>query len=163
MEKVSTMDQNQQSEQGGRFPWPITWLDRAQWSSLRQIYEWQLPPQLAAEFEKLDLRSYVPWYVTRQELEIAAEIDAEEEQKLTQEIAKSIQLVKPSVEYRDQLKAALLATHRQDAAQRTLFQSVEDSPYVSWPLIATVPVLLGIAALLWRHTHRSGTDIADAA
>jgi hypothetical protein len=157
------MDQNQQNEQSSRFPWPITWLDRAQWSSFRQIYEWQLPPQLAAEFEKLDLRSYVPWYVTRQETEIAAEIDVEEETKLAQEIAKSIRLVEPSAEYRKQLKAALLAAHRQDATQRTLFRSIDDSPYVSWPLIATVPVLLGIAALLWRHTHRSVTDIADAA
>jgi hypothetical protein len=157
------MEQNQQNEQGERSSWTTTWLEWAQWPSFRQIYEWQLPPQLAAEIEKLNLRSYMPGYWQRQELELMAGVCAEEDQDLAQAIAREIQPITPSEEYRKQLKKALLAAHRQEAAQRTLFGSMESSPYVSWPLIASVPVVLGIAALLWRHTHRAGNNVADAA
>jgi len=93
---------------------------------------------------------------------------------LAERVAYTVRPAHPSPRFRKELQRALLSTHRQKAAQRRIFahplfeQGVVDrsllermeinSPWF-WQVAAAVPILLAIAAIIWRYTHR-GEDQA---
>ena len=88
---------------------------------------------------------------------------------LAEHVALAIHPAQPVPAFRRELRQALLSTHRQQAAQRRLFshplfekgiidrsllERMEiNSPWF-WQLAAAVPVLIAVAALLWRYSRR---------
>ncbi len=84
-------------------------------------------------------------------------------------VASAVRPAYPSPRFRKELRQALLSTHRQQAAQRRIFahplfeKGVVDrsllerleinSPWF-WQMAAAVPLLIAIAAILWRYTRR---------
>lgn len=74
--------------------------------------------------------------------------------RLVEDLAHLIQPVTPAPQFRHQLKRELLAAHRQGAAQPITKGAQTFRAVVSWSMLATLPVLLGIGALLWRRSQR---------
>ncbi len=57
--------------------------------------------------------------------------------------------------FRLDLKTRLLAAHPELVARRTLWHSLTADPLRIWSVIATLPVLVGIVALLWKRSQRT--------
>ncbi|HRJ45515.1 MAG: hypothetical protein KJZ86_15295 [Caldilineaceae bacterium] len=89
---------------------------------------------------------------------------------LAEQVAGTVRPAHPRALFRKELRAALLTTHRQQAAQRRLFahplfeKGVVDRSLLErldikslwfWQIAAAVPVLIAVAALLWRYAHRT--------
>ena len=88
---------------------------------------------------------------------------------LAERVAYTVRPISPAPRFRKELRQALLSTHRQQAAQRRIFthplfeKGVIDrsllerleinSPWF-WQIAAAVPVLIAVAALIWRYSHR---------
>ena len=115
---------------------------------------------------KVQPASAVPPFVER-------ESDIGELVHLAEYVAVAIHPAQPAPAFRRKLRQALLSTHRQQAAQRRLFahplfekgmvdrswlERIEiDSP-LFWQIAAAVPVLIAVAALLWRFSRRPGQE-----
>ncbi|MFZ1754949.1 MAG: hypothetical protein WAU10_14470 [Caldilineaceae bacterium] len=100
---------------------------------------------------------------------VAGGEDVAELAQLAEEVVLAICPHQPAPKFRKELRQALLSTHRQQAAQRrifahpifergvvdrTLLERMEiNSPWF-WQIAAGVPVLIAIAAIIWRYTHR---------
>lgn len=96
---------------------------------------------------------------------LAQEPDLAEVLELAETLYHEIQPMTPSAVFRENLRLALMTAHRQRTAQHTLFPYVaedEETLTWSWQLLATVPVLLGILAFIWRRTHRSAEQPMEA-
>lgn len=115
--------------------------------------------------EVLDLRSYGLWPNVRVRVaaDDAAYADDLDLHPFQADVADLLQPVAPNPLFRQQLKQALILAHRQRSARQFIFAYSSESSLWPWHVIATVPVLLGIAALIWRHTHRASTQAAEAA
>lgn len=93
-------------------------------------------------------------------------------------VAYTVRPAYPTPRFRKELRQALLSTHRQQAAQRHIFahplfeKGVIDrsllerleinSPWF-WQIAAAVPLLIAIAAILWRYTHRPTAQVEKLA
>jgi len=90
---------------------------------------------------------------------------------LAEDVARLIRPIQPAPTFRRELRQALLSTHRQQAAQRRLFahplfekgvidrsllERLEINSPLFWQIAAAVPVLIAVAALLWRFSRRPG-------
>lgn len=88
---------------------------------------------------------------------------------LAGDLSQAIRPAYPSPLFRQELGQALLSTHSQQAAQRRLFshplfeQGIVDRSWLErmeinspwfWQVAAAVPVLIAVAALIWRYTRR---------
>ncbi|MBI3959768.1 MAG: hypothetical protein HY328_13240 [Chloroflexi bacterium] len=88
---------------------------------------------------------------------------------LAEWVAYTVRPAYPAPRFRKELRHALLSTHRQQAAQRRIFahplfekgvidrsllERLEINSSWFWQIAAAVPVLIAIAAILWRYTHR---------
>jgi hypothetical protein len=88
---------------------------------------------------------------------------------LAGEVALAIRPIRPAPAFRRELRQALLSTHRQQAAQRRLFahplfergvidrsllERLEINSPLFWQIAAAVPVLIAVAALIWRFSRR---------
>jgi len=88
---------------------------------------------------------------------------------LAEYVAVAIHPAQPAPAFRRELRQALLSTHRQQAAQRRLFahplferglidrsllERMEINSPLFWQIAAAVPVLIAVAALLWRFSRR---------
>lgn len=92
---------------------------------------------------------------------------------LAEYVAVTIRPAQPSPAFRRELRQALLSTHRQQAAQRRLFahplfkrglidlsllERLEVNSPLFWQIAAAVPILIAVAALLWRFSRRPGQE-----
>lgn len=88
---------------------------------------------------------------------------------LAEEVAVILRPAQPAPHFRKELRQALLSTHRQQAAQRRIFahplfekgvvdrsllERLEIRSPLFWQIAAAVPVLIAVAALLWRYNRR---------
>ena len=96
----------------------------------------------------------------------AVEMTREEEEqyaRIATFLGRLFPLVRPSPEFRAQLKEALLAEHRQRLAYRAAAPAPapqEGGISWRWSLAATVPLLIGVlATILWRRSHRSDEQL----
>lgn len=79
------------------------------------------------------------------------------------ELAHLIQPSLPDPIFRAGLKMALITAHEQNGAWRMRFRTRLDAPVQPWQVIATVPVLVGVAALIWRYHQRAEVQPSEAA
>lgn len=97
---------------------------------------------------------------------------------LAADLSRSIRPAYPSPLFRQELRQALLSTHSQQAAQRRLFshplfeQGIVDKSWLErleinsplfWQVAAAVPVLIAVAALIWRYTRRPAEQPGEIA
>ena len=61
----------------------------------------------------------------------------------------------PDPAFRSDLKQRLLAAHPQMSERRNLWRTLTADPLRIWSMVATLPVILGIAAFLWRRSQRT--------
>lgn len=88
---------------------------------------------------------------------------------LAEQVAVVVYPAQPTPRFRKELRQALLSTHRQQAAQRRIFahplfekgvvdcsllERLEIRSPLFWQIAAAVPVLIAIAALIWRYSRR---------
>ena len=89
--------------------------------------------------------------------------------RLAEHVAVAVHPAQPAPTFRRDLRQALLSTHRQQAAQRRLFahplfergvidrsllERLEINSPLFWQIAAAVPVLIAVAALIWRFSRR---------
>jgi hypothetical protein len=83
--------------------------------------------------------------------------------EIADELAHLIQPALPDPIFRAGLKLALITAHEQTTPWRIYFLIRSDSPLRPWQVIATVPVLVGVAALIWRYRQRSDAQPSKTA
>lgn len=57
--------------------------------------------------------------------------------------------------FRSDLKQRLLAAHPELTERRSLWRSMTADPLRIWSVIATLPVIVGVVAFLWRRSQRT--------
>lgn len=135
------------------------------WESSNWISQWQIWEGKVTEWWQSPLELLSPGSVSSvalppmQELDASADIDSE----LVSHLAVVLPAVEPDPAFRQRLKLALTAAHQQKTAQHILFSTRGDIHLWTWPMLASVPVVLGIAALIWHRSHRSPVETIKAA
>lgn len=108
-------------------------------------------------------RGEAPKTVGDDEEEVVEITPEEEEQfaRMAKYLGRLFPFVRPSSEFRAQLKEALLAEHRQRLAYSTAVPAPQAGGISwRWSLAATVPLLIGVlATILWRRSHRSDEQL----
>jgi len=146
---------------------PHMWLERAGWVVAAESDDVDPVDVLDAHARRLVAGEARP---TRPAPYLAP--DADEIIALTHlagQVAYTVRPAHPTPRFRKELRQALLSTHRQQAAQRRIFahplferglvdrsllERLEiNSPWF-WQVAAAVPVLIAIAAVVWRYTRR---------
>jgi hypothetical protein len=141
------------NETGKFFAWPISWLQQAQWPVRWQ--NWRLleredrSPADVAQVDTLSLASLVD------EIELFDEVEMVELTQMAEDLAQLITPVFPDPQFRTDLKETLLAAHIQQGTRSNFFPPLTDYSLRPWQVIATVPVVVGVAALIWRYSQRS--------
>jgi hypothetical protein len=138
------------------FTWPASWLQQAQWSARWQ--DWRLPSRV--DQSPAGDPTLAP---LADDVHLIDEVEAVELTQLAEDLAQLITPVIPDPRFRAELKATLLAVHTQQGTRRNFFPSMADYSVRSWQVIATVPVLVGVAALIWRYSQRSAGQSLEAA
>jgi hypothetical protein len=144
------------NETGKLFAWPVSWLQQAQWPVRWQ--DWRSPARVdrspAGDSTLAPLADGA---------ELLDEVETVELAQLAEDLAQLITPVIPDPRFRAELKATLLVAHTQQRTRRNFFPSMADYSLRSWQVIATVPVLVGVAALIWRYSQRSAGQSLEAA
>lgn len=91
------------------------------------------------------------------------ELPAADLVRFADDLAHLIQPVLPDPAFRSQLKLTLIASHPQNTTRRLPFSTGPEAMLQPWQVIATVPVLVGVAALIWRYRPRSEAQPSEAA
>lgn len=155
-----------------RLTWPIEWVVQEAprwWEQANVVQGWPrkgTTPEEVAAAERLDtisqevLTGETPVVEDDPELVSLSQVAAV--------VADAVHPVQPAPRFRRELKQALLATHRQQVAQRSIFEQAmfhraEGSSLRPWHVAATVPVLIGILALIWRRSRSTSNQAAEAA
>ncbi len=138
------------------------WDSSSTWVSQWQMWDWKVAEWWQSPFEIFDPRGHAS---TTKATAGAGKHPAATaaDGALEMDLCALLPAVQPAYEFRQQLKTALLAAHRQHAARHALFAAQPESAVWPWPVIASVPVVIGIAALIWHRTHRPATQTAKAA
>jgi len=97
---------------------------------------------------------------------------------LAEQVGLVVRPIPPAPLFRRELRQALLSAHRQQAAQRKLFahplferglvdrsllERMEINSPLFWQIAAAVPVLIAVAALIWRFSRRPAEQPGDMA
>lgn len=128
------------NETGKFFAWPLSWLQQAQWP-----IRWQDEISNDADSALIN------------------ESKATELAQVADYLTQVIIPVTPDPQFRAELKTKLLIAHTQQGTRRGFFPPLTESPLRSWQVIATVPVVVGVAALIWRYSQRSAGQSLEAA
>lgn len=142
------------NETGKFFVWPASWLQSAQWPIRWQ--DWRS----ATDGAPVDRSAVSP---VVEEGTLPEEVEPVELAKVTEDLAQLIAPVLPDPHFRAELKVTLLAAHAEQGMRRPFFPSLADYPLRSWQVIATVPVVVGVVALIWRYAQRSAGQSLEAA
>lgn len=151
---------------------PHGWLEKAGWVVALPSNTEDPAELLDAHSQRLLARELVSGPITLGFAENENEVAALAH--LAEQVAYALRPVYPAPRFRRELRQALLAAHRQQAARRRIFahplferglvdrsllERLEiNSPWF-WQIAAAVPVLIAIAALLWRYAHRPGEPV----
>lgn len=142
------------NETGKFFAWPVSWWQQAQWPARWQ--DWR--PTRGDESPADD-----PILAPIDNAHLIDEVEMVELDQLAEDLAQLITPVIPDPRFRAELKATLLAVHTPQGTRHNFFPSMADYSLRSWQVIATVPVLVGVAALIWRYSQRSAGQSLEAA
>ncbi|MBX3000978.1 MAG: hypothetical protein KF893_20825 [Caldilineaceae bacterium] len=133
------------NETGKFFTWPVRWPD------------WRLPSLVDRDDSVFALLG------NTETAELFDEAEMVELNQMAEDLAHLITPVIPDPKFRAELKTTLLIGHAQQRTRRNFFPSMADYPLRSWQVIATVPVLVGVAALIWRYSQRATGQSLKAA
>ena len=145
------------NQTGKFFGWSASWLQQMQWPVRWQ--DWRLPvrwDRASAAVEETDL-------IDKAEDLLVDEAETVELVQVADDLAQLMTPALPDPHFRAELKATLLSAHARQGARRNFFPPIADSPLRSWQVIATVPVVVGVAALIWRYSQRSASQPLEAA